>query len=686
MKIRYLLFSFLLITLACKPDPKIPKWDVEALAPIVHSRITIRDMVPDSNLRVSPDGDLSLVYETLLAQLRPDELFDPLNKSFSNAINLQNIDLGSPTVRDHVSLGELSKGGTPAGQFIIFNNGKMAVVPVFPPYYNKKFGVDATNLFTTITLDSGAATLELKNELPVAITNLQFALKNKISGSTILQKNIDTLAAGQLYSEKFSLNNVTIEGSLEGVLLQFESPGSDTNKVMIDTSDKILITVKLSDLVPRSATAIFPKQNLANDTTITTIQTGNADLTAIKVKSGSMYLDAKSTIADKIELDYFIPNANKNGIPLSFNESVPASASGSLGSAYKQIDLQDYTIGLTGKPTDIGVFNSFYTILLGRIDSSGNLITLSLDDSVALETGIQNLTASEGYGYLGKDTMSGSHSAVLDVFNRGISGSINLESISLGLSVENYIGAPIDIVLNDFISKKQGSDVSLTWGGLGQNQLVPAATLGTNNKPMASVMNLDINSTNSNINALLENQPDLFESNYDAFINGSLGTPDYNQFIFTDYGVDISLNVEVPLSLSASDFLLADTTNFDYEKIDADNLLQGGDLKLIAENFFPIELIVDLVLLDKNGNELGVITSADKIAPADVDLNGRAIVPVQSIADYPLNDENIQWLKKSTSLIFNVSLSTANPPQKIKLMDRNFLDLTLSGDLTIRTP
>lgn len=679
----FLLLGFLLV-LSCKPDPKVPKWDIEALAPLIHSKVDITDIIPDSSLSVSPDGALSLVYQSKLAELKPDEIFTPLNENYENTINLNSIDFGKRVLERSISLGQLSKDGSPQGQFIIFNNGKKAIVPPFLPVYRRQFPLNATHLFQSVTLNSGSASLKITNELPVPLTDIEFILQNSASQTQLIKKVIDTLRPNQTYQEFFPLNNLTIDGQMIAELRRFSSPGSQGDTVLIDTTDKILITLTLDSLVPVAATAIFPSQDLANDTTITSIPTGNSELTSIKIKEGGIYLNAVSTIEDEIKLDYAVPNATLNGTSLLLNESIPPAPSGGNSTSQSQVDLSGYTVNLTGLPTDMGVYNSFYTTLRGRIDSTGNLVSLNLNDSVLLKTGITNLIASEGYGYLGNDTIEASESSKVDFFRIFNQGSFDLKDVQLGIGVENSIGAPLQVRLNNLRAQRSTGTVALNWTSLGSNQTVPAATL-VGNKPNPQRLDLSINSSNSNLDKIFENQPELIETDFTAYINGNTTTPNYQQFIFADYGVNVYLNLLVPLDFSAKAILLSDTNEFDYADLDPKNQLQNGALKIIADNNFPLECRIELAMVAADGSELGRLVSTDIIEAASLDNNGVAIGSVKSIAEYPLNSEAIKQLKQTKRLAFLVYLDTPLSPQKVKLYSTNYMDITLSGDLTIRT-
>lgn len=694
---RVLPYLFLLgIFAACKPDPKVPKWDVDVLSPLVHSRLEISDMVPDSNMQVSKDGLISLVYRTQLTELKPDEIVKPLSQEFENTINLQNINLGDRTIENFVTLGQLAKGGSPIGQYIIQNNGNQTGVPAFPNMGPKSFNVNATQYFQTVTLSSGTIDLSITNGLPVDLTNISFNLDNKNSGSTIFSQNIASLPAGNTYTTSINLSSTTIEGQLKAILATFDSPGSNGNVVTVDTSDRITVVLSLKDLKPTSATAIFPDQTLANDTDDTQVPTGHAELTVIHVKSGHIFIDANSTIEDPIQLQYIIPNAKQNGKVLDLNTSINGAPTGSVSQMHTEKDLTGYTVDLTGRPGQSNIYNSFYTILLGSIDSTGNLIHLSLDDSVFLHTGIDGLLADYGEGFLGKDTIQSTENTASNLFKPIQDGTFDLADAILSLDIENYIGAPISLKVNKldalyysgsgYIGGNPPSVLGLAWSKLGTLQLIPAAKPSAiGNKPLPGKLNIQIDQSTSNFDQLIETQPKWFKTDVTAYINGSLSSPNYSQFIYSAYGLKTWLSLEIPLSFSGSNILLTDTSSFDYTEFDKHNQLQQGELKLIADNTFPLQGTIDVELYNANGIKIGTLESTESVLAPTIDADGNSTEVKRSILHYPLDKEKIALLKKTTKLVYEVRFDTPSPPQKIRILQQNYLDLTLAGDLTIRT-
>lgn len=688
MKLR-LLFFFLSVTLlSCKPEPKTANWDVGVLAPVLSSRIDIQDIIEDSLLTTNSDNQLSLVYRNRIAQLNFDRVSEGFNKAFENTVKLQTIDLGTRVVNNTLTLGRLAGSAGIAGAIIIINNGNTSVIPAFTGIGPETFDLDASDFFESMTLTDGWLVIEIDNGLPIELTNVQYLMQNLSGGPPIISKTIASIPAGALYSDSVQLNNnITIEGEINAVLQNMDTPGSNGNAVLIDTSDAIQIKVTIKDLVPSSATAIFPDQVLLQDTTDTEIEDFDGQLTSMHVGRGKMFLDAKSTIEDEIIFVYSIPSAVENGVALIFTEKVPPAPVGGFSTSYAEKDITGYDVDLTGQPGALNVFNTFYTITDGRIDSSGNLINLSLTDSVFLNTGIIDLVAARGYGYLGLDTIMTIEDSEIDLFDGLEVDAIDFDEVKLSIEIYNYIGAPINAVVNSIQSTQNLVNPKLlTWNELNQTLTIPAATeLTPGLKPDPGYLKLDLDKANSNIDEVLETQPDLISSNLNAFLNQSLAGPDYNQFIYLDYGIDAYISAEIPLYLSATNLLFSDTSEFSYSNLDPSNRLISGDLIINGDNNFPFDINLLIVLLDSSKTPIDSISSSEFVKSGIINTNGTVVNKVKSHVRYSLDSEAIENLKNTEFMVFRASFSTSNSPEKVRFYADSFLDIILSADLNLRT-
>src|SRR5690606_11329316 len=70
----------------CRKDPKGPRWDVDILAPLVTTSLTIRNLVADSLLVTDPDGNVTLLYSSQLFAVDLDTLLQAPDTSFRNEL------------------------------------------------------------------------------------------------------------------------------------------------------------------------------------------------------------------------------------------------------------------------------------------------------------------------------------------------------------------------------------------------------------------------------------------------------------------------------------------------------------------------------------------------------------------------------------------------------------------------
>ncbi|MBP8822479.1 MAG: hypothetical protein KBH07_02400 [Flavobacteriales bacterium] len=72
----------------CRKDRIPPRWDVDLLAPLVQTSLTIGDLVPDSILFTDPAGNVSILYTSELFSLSLDTVLSAPDTSFQYAYAL----------------------------------------------------------------------------------------------------------------------------------------------------------------------------------------------------------------------------------------------------------------------------------------------------------------------------------------------------------------------------------------------------------------------------------------------------------------------------------------------------------------------------------------------------------------------------------------------------------------------
>lgn len=687
---KHLLLLIILPTIflySCRKDIETANWEVETLTPLVNTNLSINNIVEDSILNENTDSSLSLVYRNHLYSFTLSDIVAPFNKSISSALTVDSLNLGTRKVNKGISLGELSKKAGLQGALIIASNGSsIAVAPVMgiPPLV---FDVNANNFFQTLTLQEGFIDVTFDNGYPVDVTNLAYTFSNKSNGSIILRDTVPLIVAGNTLTRVNQLNSgITIEGDFVVTIDQIETPGTGSTKVLIDTTDLLDIDITIRDLLLQEATAIFPDQDffdVSNDVPLE----NDLELTSMQVRSGILRISGVSTIEDSVRFHYEIPSATLNGGPSFTIDRViePAPAGGTSSDSW-DFDFSGWDFDLTG--SDGMQFNTFYDRMSASIDSTGNLVTIASDDSIRLTIEMVDVIGEKGEGYLGQDTLIVTgESTDIDIFSGINSGLIDFEDVIVTFEANNSIGAEAELQIDNVSSVNDNSSTTknLTWTNLGNPITINRANqiVGPNPTINPYIHNEVINNSNSNIDVLLENMPNKLNYDLTVHTNPNGNTLNYGDFIYFDNGLDISLNIEIPLSIIATNLTLVDTASFDFGNIDKNNQVTGGILKLRADNGFPFNANVDIVLLDKDSVAIDTLITSDVIASAPLNADLRVTQPQRSTLFYVINNNNIGSLRNTYSIVFLVSFNT-NISQHVQIYSDYIMDLKLIGDFNYR--
>ena len=76
MKNPILIVLAILLLFSCKHELERPSWDIEMIAPLANTKMTINNMLSDSNLNVlaNDEGFINLVYEESFIDMNLDTL------------------------------------------------------------------------------------------------------------------------------------------------------------------------------------------------------------------------------------------------------------------------------------------------------------------------------------------------------------------------------------------------------------------------------------------------------------------------------------------------------------------------------------------------------------------------------------------------------------------------------------
>jgi hypothetical protein len=682
----FLLFTAIsLFIFSCKREEDKVGWETEIVTPLLKSSLSIGDLISDTLIQSGSDGLIKVVYENHLYNMSLDTIFDIPDTGVTKIYNLDSISLYNQNITYPISLGQICLiAGPPLSTIIFANNGSTATIPFGFPLPTVNFDFNADTLFQTMTLIDGTIDISITNGFPVDITNVNYDLKNFSNGTTIASGSFPLIAAGATVTDTKSLAGKTIEGHMT-IDISGASTLPSAGPVPIDTTDLLIAELSVHDLHPSTATAIFPAQDLVNKSQPFYLKFDSVELKEARLQSGQVVIALYSTLQDSVHFTYSLPSATLNGTPFTVTKTLPPAPPGGTSSFSHSYDFSGYHLDLSYPPQD--TVNTMHNTFLARVDSTGQMTTISLTDSFYANISFVGLNPSYGRGYIGQQNVAiGPSQLMIDIF-KNLNGTLDLEDVKLSLVAENGIGADakVDITNITSVNTHTGNSVTLSGSAVSDPFIIQRAT-DNGGMPPVNVANseLKMDKSNSNSPAFISNLPDKLNYAMSLQTNPGGNNGLYDQFIYSDHLLEFNLNVEMPLSYKANDlnFTLTDTAAFTLSRQDLSRI-KDGTLTLNVDNGFPFSVNITMLMLDTNDNVINILIENSVIAPAPVGSNGKVTEKEKSKINIAVDQALINKLFETTKIKISAKYSTTTPANVYyKIYSDYTIDFQLTGDFT----
>lgn len=411
----------------------------------------------------------------------------------------------------------------------------------------------------------------------------------------------------------------------------------------------------------------------------------DVQLTEAVLQSGYAEFKVSNYLEDKIILDYSFPKLSKDGQAISYtNQVVNGGAIGNPTVMTRSIDLSQHHLDLRGD-NNLNA-NQLRFLLNATLNPSGiGAAVYSNVPFVTYENKFVNLKPSFARGYLGHSTFSFDESTALN-FMKKFSGLIELADLKLDLNLENSVGADFILNIDEISASKNNTVMALQHGIIGSNQTISRAQNYSHfNMPYSpTYRDFSFTSLNSNLKNMIELLPEQLNYKISAEINPLGNVSSGNDFVYSTSNIKLRMTLEMPLRFSASAFTYSDTIKINGLETTTSEPFKQGEFRLVADNGFPMNMLVQLILLDENKQFLDTLTSNQPIQAAMVNDILRVESPKRSIISFPVNDK----IKSSLSAARYISIKSrfdTQPEQELLPIYSDYkLKLQLIGDGTYR--
>lgn len=670
----YLLLFMVVGLSACKKEKFINQ--SEWLTPLFTAEMGMSDIVVDSMLVKNTDNsfDLVLSYDEKIDSLL--EILEVPDSVEEVSVSLTQLVLDDRTFTDTLTLVEMYP---PA----ILLNGQYTSLDAQDITSDKGTTIDVSEqFFQTATFNEGFLDVTIYNDLPVEVETIEYELVNFDDRSVIISDAFNNLLPNSSVSESYDLAGKTVDGKMDALLKRIKTKASNGD-VLIEANKGIRVELKVRDLKPQSATAIFPAQNLIEREDETTYNFGGPQITTMFLLGGEVQMKVFSTINEEIILEYEVPESKHKVTGESIKRTfiIPPAVNGEPSEVDQSFPIQDYEITYKGK--DPGVppfFNTFYSTLTARIEYTGEVRSLSLEDSVYVQFGLVDVKPDLAIGDFGKKTYNFSDPIDVPLF-RDISGNISLEDASLLLGFENAFGieAAIEIDGVEGINSNKGQTVGMASTVFNDDIYLRRGTnILTGVRPYYKTV--EFNKSNSNLKLFLENTPDKIKPQFSVTTRPN-GSNNLTDFAFHNSYLKTSVELQVPLHLGMEDLSLVKKQAFRWGEEELSGLM-SGTFKLRVDNMFPWSALIQLEFLDANDTVLKTYlgTPDDLIKSGTIDAQTNKVSQsAESELEFLLNSTDVQTLRSAEYIRMTVVFNTPEA-KRYKIYDDYKIDLKLIGD------
>jgi len=666
---------------SCKKDP--PELQSEFLIPLINTTLGIEHLNGDSLLTVNADQSVSLVYRYPFKKVNLSDIMKIPDTTLLKNITLKSIRLGTRLIETEVTLGQLAHESGPDGDVILKYHGNYLPIPSLSSSSGGVVDFDATNMFESVEVLSGYIEMNVSNGLPIELTDIVFVFRNKISGTVIMSDSISSLMPSALFTQKYDLKGKTFEGLLQTEIINISSPGTGTSAVLIDTNDAIDVQMKITVDTVSAATAIFPAQNLFEMKDNVEYYLNGPLLTFMRIKSGNFKVIVASTLQDSSYIHYELPSAKYMGVePLVYDIVLPPAPKGDTVYLTQTFPVADYWFDLTGMEGD--KFNTYYHVMVMRIDSTGKMMDLSLRDSLYLYYTLYDIVPDYVVGYLGQENDRYIGQTELNLFNVIQNGSLDLEQVGLSLYIENGVGADAMVTVNDLRVKNRKNNA--------EKQLIATELTTPLNIPRAldNPFRYSYTSTklsNSNADELIEIFPDILDYDIEFSVNPLGNDLTYKDFIYHSSTIDAGVELDVPLNLMVKGLAFLDTVDFDIQLDANTDNIQSGILSVNVMNKFPVSTLMQLYFLDKDKKLIdSLFKKTVQILPASIEgVSSRVNKAAETKLSAEINESRIEHVKEAKYVVIYAVFDTLPSDRKLKFFSDYFMKVKMNADFKYHT-
>lgn len=406
------------------------------------------------------------------------------------------------------------------------------------------------------------------------------------------------------------------------------------------------------------------------------------ELTRLDLRAGDLRIELKNMVASLVNGDFRLPSATIPEGSNTLSVAVPAGTPSAPSYGHVVRDLSGARFDLRGP--NMNTVNTLATNISAVLDPTGNGAVVTNQDSVVIMARYNGLVTNYAKGYFGQNHLEFTDErSRLNLFDAFVGGLLDLDRVTLRMKVENGIGMDLQVRLNTFqaVNTRTGTTVdmqhTILQGPINLNRAVDHSNGFT-----PSLYENVLNNDNSNVDEFVEAMPDEVRYGLEIRMNPLGNISNGNDFLYHDSRLKAALELEVPLSIIATDLVLESVSKPDLPGDAEHRTIQQGTLHLFATNGFPFDAQVVLDIVDFERNVLSSVPVEGLVRSGILGEDGLVSSTSASVVHAPLTYEQVTLLYGEGRIRTRVVFNTVDQTQHVRILDRYAMDLRFTVDGT----
>ena len=419
----------------------------------------------------------------------------------------------------------------------------------------------------------------------------------------------------------------------------------------------------------------------SNDREITFDISNGVELNKAIIRSGYLKLEYTNTYGQPLDFNYVINSVSLWGNQFTVNQTIPGNSS-----FIKNYPLNGYNIDFTGlSGNKVNTVVQTYTI---GTNAGGSPDVLQTGQGLVIKITFVDVVPEYIQGYFGQQDLSfGPDSTSLGLLGNFSPNNLMLTQSSINFRIINEFGIEMSSSINSMKSIKTSPPnvVTLNAGNMLQSINVNRANKTNNpsNPVFPWMKQININSSNSNLNPFLQNLPNYLGYSVKATLNPLGNISAGNDFAFYGRGLRVVADVDIPLALSANYFALVNYSKVDLTQLKELKDVNSCNIMMQARNNYPFKAQIQGYLLNEQNQIIDslFVPGQNIVESAITDGNNVVLNYVDSKLEAVFDKTKINNLSQCKQIKFVSYLYLPNQPTPIKINEDSYLDLVVHAYL-----